>query len=328
MNLLPKDAYGCPFLQLAPMEGVGDRCFRKAMASIGGFNEAVRDFLRVPRNAHVKSLAKEYEADELASLPLAAQLMGSDPDLMAAMAQEIQQRGAPRIDINCGCPSHTVTGRGAGSSLLKDPNFLHVIAKAVVQAVTIPVTLKMRSGYQDTSLFKENLLAAQESGVRYITLHPRTKVDGYTPPARWDLIAEAKSILRIPLVGNGDILNVDDALKMLRDTKCDALMIGRGSVINPFIFHQIRSHFSQTPYQPKWEDLMQYFDVYRASIPSGMPLRVQVGKLKQLLQFLFKSNAKLLEKRMTVLTSTHTQPEEFLNFVKPLLQEGWSYSLT
>ena len=98
--LLPKDFNGCPYLQLAPMEGVGDSCFRKAMASIGGFDEAVRDFLRVPSNAHVKSLSKVYFSDELAPIPLAAQIMGSDTTLMAAMAQELVLRQAPRIDIN------------------------------------------------------------------------------------------------------------------------------------------------------------------------------------------------------------------------------------
>src|SRR6202051_1017871 len=108
MSIIPRDPYGCPHLQLAPMEGVGDRCFRKAMASIGGFDEAVTDFLRVPMNAHVKSLACPYQVDEIAPIPLAAQIMGSDPDLMAAMAQEIEKKGAPRIDLNCGCPSNTV----------------------------------------------------------------------------------------------------------------------------------------------------------------------------------------------------------------------------
>src|SRR5271163_4146440 len=161
MALLPKNSHGCPYLFLAPMEGVGDRCFRRAMASVGGFDEAVTDFLRVPTNAHVQSLARAYQADETAPIPLAAQLMGSDPELMAAMAQEIEARGAPRIDLNCGCPSNTVTGRGAGSSLLKDPEFLYQVAKSIVKAVSIPVTVKMRSGYADISLFKENLLAAQ-----------------------------------------------------------------------------------------------------------------------------------------------------------------------
>src|ERR1700722_14912663 len=164
--VLNKDAHGCPYLILAPMEGVGDRSFRKSMAAIGGFDEAVTDFIRVPSNAHVKSLARNYLADETSPIPLAAQLMGSDLDLMAAMAQEIEKKGAPRIDLNCGCPSKTVTGRGAGSSLLKDPSLLHQVAKAIVKNVKISVTVKMRSGYEDTSLFKENLIAAQESGIQ------------------------------------------------------------------------------------------------------------------------------------------------------------------
>lgn len=317
---LPKDPNGCPFLLLAPMEGVGDRCFRKAMASIGGFDEAVRDFLRVPRNAHVKSLAREYQADELAPIPLAAQLMGSDPDLMGEMAQEIERRGAPRIDLNCGCPSNTVTGRGAGSSLLKEPRFLHQVAHSIVKAVKIPVTLKMRSGYDDISLFRENLLAAEESGVCYITLHPRTKVDGYGPPAKWDLIAEAKSLLKIPLVGNGDILNVEDALKMLKETGCDALMIGRGSVINPFIFHQIRARFAGVSYQPKWSCIERFFEVYLAEFPEGMALRTQLNKLKQLMSFMFKHNEELLQQRQKILTSTFKEVEAFMEFALPLLQ--------
>lgn len=323
MTILPKDQSGCPFLLLAPMEGVGDRCFRKAMASIGGFDEAVTDFLRVPRNAHVKSLAKEYLANETAPFPLAAQLMGSDPELMAAMAQEIEKRGAPRIDLNCGCPSNTVTGRGAGSSLLKEPDLLHEVAKAIVSAVSIPVSIKMRSGYEDISLFEENLLAAQESGARFITLHPRTKVDGYGPPARWDLIARAKSILKIPLVGNGDILNVEDALKMLETTGCDALMIGRGSVINPFLFHQIRSHFSGKPYEPKWEDLLRYFAVYIAEIAPDMRERIKVNKLKQLLSFLFKANPALQQRRGALLTSQHADLNSFMAYAIPLLQDAF-----
>ncbi len=323
MELLPKDRNGCPYLFLAPMEGVGDRCFRRAMASVGGFDEAVTDFLRVPTNAHVQSLARVYEAEETKPIPLAAQLMGSDIELMAAMAKEVEKRGAPRIDLNCGCPSNTVTGRGAGSSLLKDPDLLHQVAKSLVQAVAIPVTIKMRSGYEDTSLFKENLLAAQESGAKYITLHPRTKVEGYGPPARWDLIAEAKSILKIPVVGNGDILSVNDAIQMLKQTSCDALMIGRGSVVNPFIFHQIRSHFSGTRYLNSWEDLKIYLQTYISEIPNESSEKLKINKMKQLMGFLFKSNAALFEKRQQMLTTTYTDLHSFLHFSMPLLQERW-----
>ncbi|MBM3191027.1 MAG: tRNA-dihydrouridine synthase family protein [Chlamydiae bacterium] len=304
------------------MEGVGDYSFRKAISSIGGFDEAVRDFLRVPANAHVRSLTMVYFSDELAPIPLAAQIMGSDIDLMAAMAQELVLRGAPRIDVNCGCPSPTVTGRGGGSSLLKDPNILYQVTKSVVQAVSIPVTVKMRSGFEDTSLFKENLLAVQESGARYITLHPRTKVDGYGPPAKWDLIAEAKSILNIPVIGNGDILSVADALEMLRTTGCDGLMIGRGSVINPFLFQQIKAHYAGVPYIPQWDQLVRYLDIYSKSIASNMSLRNYVGKLKQLLGFLFKSNSRLLALRTNILTYKSEDPNTFLDFAKNLLSEN------
>jgi tRNA-dihydrouridine synthase C len=274
----------------------------------------------------VPSLAQNYLCDELTPIPLAAQIMGCDPFLMAAMAQELQRRGAPRIDINCGCPSQTVTGRGAGSSLLKEPRFLHEICHAVVQAVSVPVTIKMRSGYQDTSLFQDNLLAAQESGARYITLHPRTKVDGYGPPAQWELIAQAKALLKIPVVGNGDILTVEDALKMLKSTQCDGLMIGRGSVINPFIFHQIRSHFSGLPYESKWEDLMRYLQVYLHAIPAQMAMKSRVNKFKQLFGFLFKSSPKLQERRQAMLSASYSDPEIFLERVTPLLREGWAYA--
>ncbi len=221
-----------------------------------------------------------------------------------------------------------MTGKGAGSSLLKEPEFLHEVAKSIVQAVSIPVTLKMRSGFEDTSLFKENLFAAQESGIRYLTLHPRTKADGYGPPANWDLIAQAKSLLRIPVVGNGDILTVNDALKMLVHTGCDALMIGRGSIINPFIFHQIKAHYAKVPYVPQWEDLMRYFQVYRNEVPAEIPDKTRVNKLKQLMGFFFKGNSKLLEMRQTILTSQYTDPDSFMQFALPFLEKGWSYSST
>ena len=319
--LLPKGLDGCPYLFLAPMEGVGDRCFRKAIATIGGFDEAVRDFLRVPRNAHVKSLARQYDANELAPIPLAAQIMGSDPELVAEMGQELVLRGAQHIDLNCGCPSNTVTGRGAGSSLLKDPNFLHEIASSLVKAVSIPVSVKMRSGFDDIGLFNENLAAAEQSGACYITLHPRTKVDGYGPPARWDLIAKAKSQLKIPLIGNGDILTVDDALRMLKSTSCDALMIGRGSVINPFIFHQIRAHFSGQSYTPSPDALGKYFDIYLAEMPLEASMKLKINKLKQLFGFLFKGSPQLLEHRQQVLTSVPTDCHAFLTFGLSLYRE-------
>ena len=200
---------------------------------------------------------------------------------------------------------------------------MHEVARALVQAVQIPVTIKMRSGYEDTSRFKENLLAAQESGVKYITLHPRTKVDGYGPPARWDLIAEAKGFLKVPLVGNGDILTVQDAIRMLETTRCDGLMIGRGSVINPFIFHQIKAHFAGELFVPTWEQMIGYLQTYIAQIPVESSERLKINKMKQLMGFLFKGSPALLERRQTMLTTTYQDLPSFLDFAIPLFREGW-----
>lgn len=300
------------------MEGVGNRAFRRAMATIGGFDEAVTDFIRVPMKAHVESLARAYWAEETAPIPLAAQLMGSDPALMAAMTQEIEKKGAPRIDLNCGCPSNTVTGKGAGSSLLKEPEHLHAVACAMVKAAKVPVTLKMRSGFEDISLFKENLFAAQESGIHFLTLHPRTKVEGYGPPAHWNLIAEAKALLKIPVIGNGDILTVDDAFRMKAETQCDGLMIGRGALINPFLFQQIRARQAGKNYIPEWRCMERYFTVYQEEMSPS------VNQLKQLMGFHFKRTLNLSEKRQEMLTRPYLDSDDFMNFVLPLLKNSLS----
>ena len=266
------------------MEGVGDRPFRKAMAAVGGFDYASTEFIRVPVNAHVESLARVYDPLEIAPFPLAAQIMGVDPELMGAMAQELEKRGARRIDLNCGCPSNTVTGKGAGSSLLKTPDLLHAIARTMVRSVSVPVTLKMRSGYDDTTLFRENLHAAESSGIAFLTLHARTKADGYTAQANWELISLAKSLLKIPLVGNGDILTPEDALSMLRQTGCDALMIGRGAVSNPFIFRQIKDPaFSPTP-----EHFRAFFTTFTSHLIG--PERSKINKFKQIVSYVFRAS--------------------------------------
>ena len=162
-------------------------------------------------------------------------------------------------------------------------------------------------------------MAAQESGVHYLTLHPRTKVDGYGPPAKWDLIAEAKSLLKIPVVGNGDILTVTDAVKMLETTRCDGLMIGRGALINPFLFHQIRSHFAKEQFISNKEQLIAYLHLYLENIPSQVPIKTRVNKLKQLLGFLFKK-PDLLEYRQKILSSKQEDPNLLLDYSQKLIE--------
>ncbi|SCA63789.1 tRNA-dihydrouridine(16) synthase [Chlamydiales bacterium SCGC AG-110-P3] len=276
-------------LFLAPMEGLGDRTFRVAINMIGGFDEACTEFIRVPKNAHIRSLAKVYDSQELVTIPLAAQIMGDHEQLMAEMANELISRGAPRIDLNCGCPSNVVVGRGAGSSLLKCPEQLFRLVSAISQVGiehSIPVTVKMRSGYEDTSLFEENLKAIEDGGATFITIHPRTKLEGYRPPADWSLIARAKEVVSLPVIGNGDIRNGEDAIRMLKETGCDGLMIGRGAAVDPWIFHRIRQRLGYAYLDPTWDVTEAYLRCFAGRM-HHLRERVQINKLKQLVNHLF-----------------------------------------
>ena len=282
----------CPRLFLAPMEGLGDTSFRKAFTKVfGGYDEATTPFMRVPSNAHVKSLAKKYDAHQLGDIPCAAQIMGGDAVLMASMAAELEGRGAPRIDINVGCPSNTVVGRNAGSVILKDPTKLYNIANAVVNAVEIPVSIKMRAGFNDDVLFKENLHAAEDSGASFIIVHPRTKKEGYSLPSHWERLVIAKASVSIPVVGNGDIIYNSDAVAMVEASWCDGIMVGRGALMNPWIFHDIRRAFSSTPYHKDHDDVILFLHEVLRLFPGNMSRRIRINKLKGIVVFLFHDDA-------------------------------------
>lgn len=295
-----------PKLYLAPMEGLGNYSFRNAIALIGGFDEATREFISVPKEAHVKSLAKKFSFDDTSPIPQAAQIMGSDPDTLSAMTEALIQKGAPRIELNVGCPSNTVTGNGAGSSLLQNPEHLNKILSKMVSVSTVPVTAKLRSGYLDTSLFKENLLAAESAGISHLTLHPRTKLEGYKGFANLDLIKKAKEILSIPLIGNGDIKNRKDAEYMLEYTRCDGLMIGRGAVINPWIFHEIKGNAHLEDFDQTLIFLEKFYENVCAYAPKN-----QIGQMKGLFSFLFQRNEVLLGKRKDMLRNKEREPRAF-----------------
>lgn len=237
-------------LILAPMEVLADKQFRAAIGAVGGMDEAVHEFIRIS-SSHLPAvrgcLRNRYEAGEMGDIPLAAQIMGGDPVAMAIATFELATGfGAHRVDLNCGCPSKKVTGHGAGASLLKTPEGLYEVVKAMVDATDgiegTRVSVKMRSGYESTDLFEENVWAAVEAGATMITLHPRTKVQAYSGNANWELIRRAKLLCgdRVEVVGNGDINSAEDALRMLADTGCDHVMVGRGAVKNPWIFWEIR----------------------------------------------------------------------------------------
>ncbi|KAJ9534168.1 hypothetical protein QJQ45_002169 [Haematococcus lacustris] len=271
------------------------------------------EFIRIPSTcqrpaAAVRGVCAGYDAWELAAagLPLAAQVMGSSPPLLALAAQHLAlDKGAPRVDLNCGCPANTVTGHGAGSSLLRSPQLVHDCVRAMVEAAGqhCTVSVKMRSGFTDTSLFAENLLAAQEAGAAFITLHARTKVQKYEGRADWALIARARQLLHIPVIGNGDVVSVGAARALLQQTGCQGLMVGRGAVQDPLLFLRLRDSLrpgaaEQQAGQQRWDEpqLVQAFLRRYAAEACPPRLEVLAESGHHVIKYLFSTNEALAQR--------------------------------
>lgn len=242
------------------MEVLGDAQFRAAIRVIGGMDEAVHEFIRIT-SANSRNVAgvlrNKYKRAEMGSIPLAAQIMGGDPNAIGEAAHQLAHiHRAPRVDLNVGCPAKRVNGNGAGASLLQTPQAVYDITSAMVRATLgtdTTVSVKMRSGYESTALFRENVCAARDAGAALITIHPRTKRQAYSGDADWSLIKEAKEIVgcSAEIVGNGDVLTANDAMNMLRRTGCDHVMVGRGAVRNPFIFWDMREAWAAQQQWPR-----------------------------------------------------------------------------
>ena len=232
---------------LAPMAGVCNSAFRRIVKEMGAglvFAEMVSDKAIMYDSEKTKNMLymTEYER------PIAQQIFGSDKESFVIAAKKVYELMKPDIiDINMGCPVPKVALRAqAGSALLKNPEKIKEIVSAVVNAVPCPVTVKIRSGWDSKSINAVSVAKIiEEAGASAITVHPRTRAQGYEGKADWSIIKEVKNNVNIPVIGNGDIKSVDDAIKMFKETNCDAIMIGRASLGNPYIFKQI-VHYLQT----------------------------------------------------------------------------------
>ncbi len=222
---------------LAPMAGYSNTSFRKIIKEMGAgliFAEMVSDKALTYQNEKTLRLLKMSEEER----PIAQQIFGSDVDTFVKAAKIVEKVMAPDIiDINMGCPVPKVAlSSQAGSALLKNPEKIREIVSAVVNAVSVPVTVKIRSGWDHNSInCVEVAKVIEEAGASAITLHARTRSDGYSGHADWSLIKKVKESVSIPVIGNGDITSVYDAEKMLLETHCDAVMIGRGVLGNPWL---------------------------------------------------------------------------------------------
>ncbi len=231
---------------LAPMAGVTDLPYRILARELGCsllYSEMISDKGINYRNCHTLEMLKSEERER----PLALQLFGAEPNSIAEAAKYVDNLGiADIIDINMGCPAPKVVKNNEGSALMKDPKLAAEIMKAVVKAVNVPVTVKIRKGWDAKSVnVVEMAKIAEASGIAAIAIHGRTREEYYTGHADWDIIAEVKQQINIPVIGNGDIRTCQDAKRIFEKTNCDAIMIGRAAQGNPWIFRTLR-HFLKT----------------------------------------------------------------------------------
>ncbi len=273
-----------PNLVLAPMAGVTDSPFRRLIKELGGVGLIVTEFVSVEGltrgNLRTHRMMRFLPEER----PISIQVFGYEVERMRMAAEVVEEAGADIIDINCGCPARRVVRGGGGSNLLKDLEHLEKILRSVRAAVSIPMTVKIRTGWDENSINAVEVARLIEScGGDMVAIHGRTKEQGYKGLADWGVIAEVKRSVGIPVVGCGDVTTADGALRQLRKSGVDAVMIGRGAIANPFIFRQTQALLRGEPVpeiglDEKYSAVVRYYDLIR----DEMPEKAVIGKLKQL----------------------------------------------
>lgn len=238
-------------LILAPMAGVTDLPFR-ILCKEQGANLVYTEMISAKGIYYNnKNTEKLWEIDEK-ERPVALQLFGSDPQIMADMAQKIESRNFDILDINMGCPVPKVVNNGEGSALMKNPKLAGEIVKAISDRITKPVTVKFRKGFNDHLVNAVDFAKCmEENGAAAIAVHGRTREEYYSGKADWEIIARVKEAVSIPVIASGDIFTVDDAIRCENETGCDGLMLGRGVRGNPWLFHQIRTYQETGKFEEK-----------------------------------------------------------------------------
>ena len=280
-----------PQVALAPMEGVLEETARRLITQQGGWDFCVTEFVRVsherlpPKVFH--RICPELKQDCLtpSGVPVHLQLLGSDPESMAINALVAVQSGAQVVDLNFGCPAKIVNRHGGGARLLTQPDRVQAVTAAVVEALRplgIPVTAKMRLGYEDASLALDNALALQAAGASQLVVHARTKTEGYKPPAHWEKIAELAEALTIPVLANGEIWTLQDYQRCVAVSGVQDVMLGRTALADPWLASQIKAeaeglevNASQLP------DLIQLMLQWMAMGGQLYPEQVRVMRIKQ-----------------------------------------------
>lgn len=283
-------------LLLAPMEGLLDFVLRDILTRVGGVERCVSEFIRVtdtlmPERVFLRYVPELLQGSKTTSgIPVRPQLLGSDPLCLADNAASLASLGAEGIDLNFGCPSPVVNRHRGGSALLEEPELLYRIVSAVRQSVPqhLAVSAKMRLGLNDDTRAEECALAIEAAGATELVVHARTKVDGYRPPAYWERIADIRQVVRLPLVANGEIWTVADALRCREVSGCPRLMLGRGMVANPALAREILAvdALCAGPVVLSWPELFELIEQFWLLVVAHLDRGQQTGRLKQWLNLL------------------------------------------
>jgi tRNA-dihydrouridine synthase C len=278
------------------MEGLLDFVLRDILTRVGGIDRCVSEFIRVtntllPERAFLRVVPELLTGGcTLSGVPVRPQLLGSDPDCLADNAARVASLGPDGVDLNFGCPAKVVNRHGGGAALLEDPELLFKIVSAVRRAVPAHqvVSAKMRLGFHDDTRAEECALALEAGGAGEIVVHARTRADAYRPPAYWGRIADIASVVRTPLVANGEIWNVNDAQACRAASGCHTLMLGRGIVSYPGLAHAIAQvDGNGTPANATdWQALHPHIAGFWQLVRATLERRQQAGRLKQWLNFL------------------------------------------
>lgn len=278
-------------IYLAPMEGLLDFLLRGILTEIGGIDVCVSEFIRInntllPDHRFFSVVPELYNNCKTEiGVPVKVQILGSDPICMAENAAKIASLGAYGIDLNFGCPAPTVNRNRGGAALLKEPDLMFSIVESVRRSVpkNIPVSSKMRLGFDSKELALVCAEALASAGSEEIVVHARTKTDGYKPPAYWDWIGKIRNHVKVPIIANGEIWDAESATRCKEISGCDDIMIGRGAVASPGLALLIRgTNFNHLP----WNQIVDLLEKYYFRMKDTTKIQNVSGRIKQWLHYL------------------------------------------